>query len=128
MVFSGTAVARGRGRAVVTATGMATEMGKVARLLGRTLEQPTPLQREVDRIGRMLGIAVIVIAVVVVGCGPAHLRHRDRLGSRFGAADRRLARRRCRAGGAAGRTVCGARTRRAADGAAAGDSEEAVLG
>ncbi len=67
MVFSGTAVARGRGRAVVTATGMATEMGKVAGLLGRTLEQPTPLQREVDRIGRMLGLAVIVIAVVVVG-------------------------------------------------------------
>jgi P-type Ca2+ transporter type 2C len=66
MVFSGTAVARGRGRAVVTATGMATEMGNVARLLGRMEAQSTPLQREVDRIGRMLGIAVIAIAVVVV--------------------------------------------------------------
>ena len=66
MVFSGTAVARGRGRAVVTATGMATEMGNVARLLGRVEAQSTPLQREVDRIGRMLGIAVIAIAVVVV--------------------------------------------------------------
>ena len=66
MVFVGTAVTRGRGRAVVTATGMATEMGNVARLLGRTEEQRTPLQREVDRIGRMLGIAVISIAVVVV--------------------------------------------------------------
>ena len=55
MVFSGTAVTRGRGRAVVTATGMATEMGNVARLLGRTEEERTPLQREVDRIGRMLG-------------------------------------------------------------------------
>ncbi len=66
MVFSGTAVARGRGRAVVTATGMATEMGNVARLLGRVEAQRTPLQREVDQIGRMLGIAVIVIAVVVV--------------------------------------------------------------
>ncbi|HUP72502.1 MAG TPA: cation-translocating P-type ATPase [Acidimicrobiales bacterium] len=66
MVFSGTAVARGRGRAVVTATGMATEIGNIARLLGRTDDAPTPLQREVARIGRMLGLAVIVIAVVVV--------------------------------------------------------------
>ncbi|HET7554368.1 MAG TPA: cation-translocating P-type ATPase [Gaiellaceae bacterium] len=66
MVFSGTAVARGRGRAVVTGTGMATEVGNVARLLGSTLEQPTPLQREVDHLGRMLGVAVIVIATVVV--------------------------------------------------------------
>jgi P-type Ca2+ transporter type 2C len=67
MVFSGTAVARGRGRAVVTATGMATEMGTVARLLGGVEAQSTPLQREVDRIGRMLGVAVIAIAIVVVG-------------------------------------------------------------
>jgi P-type Ca2+ transporter type 2C len=66
MVFDGTAVTRGRGRAVVTATGMATEMGHVAGLLGRTEERRTPLQQEVDRIGRMLGIAVIAIAAVVV--------------------------------------------------------------
>src|SRR5690606_25788059 len=61
------AVTRGRGRAVVTATGMATEMGKVARLLSRTEAEDTPLQREVARIGRMLGVAVVLIAVVVVG-------------------------------------------------------------
>ncbi|HEY5877110.1 MAG TPA: cation-translocating P-type ATPase [Ilumatobacteraceae bacterium] len=67
MVFKGTAVTRGRGRAIVTATGMATEMGHVAELLGRTAEERTPLQREVDRIGRMLGLVVIAIAVVVVG-------------------------------------------------------------
>jgi P-type Ca2+ transporter type 2C len=66
MVFSGTAVTRGRGRAVVTATGMATEMGRIAALLGRTQEERTPLQREVDLVGRTLGIAVIAIAVVVV--------------------------------------------------------------
>ena len=67
MVFSGTAVVRGRGRAVVTATGMATGTGSVARLLKGTGERATPLQLEVDRIGRMLGIAVVGIAVVVVG-------------------------------------------------------------
>jgi P-type Ca2+ transporter type 2C len=66
MVFNGTAVTRGRGRAVVTATGMATEMGRVAALLERTEDERTPLQREVDRVGRMLGLAVIAIAVVVV--------------------------------------------------------------
>ena len=66
MVFGGTAVTRGRGTAVVTATGMQTEMGRVARLLGATEEAPTPLQREVALIGRALGLAVVAIAVVVV--------------------------------------------------------------
>ncbi|HEX6721968.1 MAG TPA: HAD-IC family P-type ATPase [Burkholderiaceae bacterium] len=67
MVFKGTAVAQGHARAVVTATGMATEVGQIAGLLEATVEEPTPLQKEVGRIGRMLGIAVIVIAIVVVG-------------------------------------------------------------
>ena len=67
MVFKGTAVAQGTGRAVVTATGMDTEMGSIAELLEATQEEPTPLQKEVARIGRMLGIAVVIIAVVVVG-------------------------------------------------------------
>ena len=66
MVFNGTAVTRGRGRAIVTATGMNTEMGTIARLLGRTKAHRTPLQREVDLIGRMLGVAVGIIAVVVM--------------------------------------------------------------
>jgi potassium/sodium efflux P-type ATPase len=66
MVFNGTSVARGRGRAIVTGTGMATEMGRIAGLLGRTMEEPTPLQREISRVGRLLGVAVLVITVVVV--------------------------------------------------------------
>ncbi len=66
MVFNGTAVTRGRGVAVVTASGMGTEMGTVARLLSRTERQATPLQREMARTGRALGAAVVVIAVVVV--------------------------------------------------------------
>jgi len=67
MVFKGTAVAQGTGSAVVTATGMDTQMGKVAALLEATAEVPTPLEKEVARIGRTLGLAVVAIAIVVVG-------------------------------------------------------------
>ena len=67
MVFKGTAVTQGTGRAVVTATGMDTQMGKVAALLEATVEEPTPLENEVARVGRTLGMAVVAIAVVVVG-------------------------------------------------------------
>ena len=67
MVFKGTTVAQGTGRAVVTATGMNTQMGSIAQMLEATKEEPTPLQKEVGLIGRMLGTAVVVIAVVVVG-------------------------------------------------------------
>jgi P-type Ca2+ transporter type 2C len=66
MVYSGTAVTRGRGRVVVTSTGMATEIGHIAGLLGRTEEEATPLQREIHRVGRLLGIAVVLVAAVVV--------------------------------------------------------------
>jgi Ca2+-transporting ATPase len=67
MVFKGTAVAQGTGRAIVTATGAGTEMGAIAEMLEATREEPTPLEKEVGQIGRMLGIAVVTIAVIVVG-------------------------------------------------------------
>ncbi|WP_122817471.1 cation-translocating P-type ATPase [Nocardioides pantholopis] len=66
MVFKGTAVAQGSGRAVVTGTGMGTEVGAIAGMLDATVEDPTPLQREVAGISRMLGVAVVVIALVVM--------------------------------------------------------------
>jgi magnesium-transporting ATPase (P-type) len=66
MVFSGTAITRGRGRAVVTATGTATEIGRIASLLGETKDERTPLQREIDSVGRTLGIAVLAVAAIVV--------------------------------------------------------------
>ncbi|WP_102418639.1 cation-transporting P-type ATPase [Mycobacterium sp. 4858] len=66
MVFKGTAVTRGTGRAVVTATGMATQTGQIAGLVRTVDHEPTPLQREVARASRLLGIAVLVIAVVVI--------------------------------------------------------------
>ena len=66
MVFSGTAATYGRGRAVVTATGMQTEMGRIAGLLKAAPEETTPLQKELDRVGKLLGLVVVVIAVVMV--------------------------------------------------------------
>jgi potassium/sodium efflux P-type ATPase len=67
MVYKGTAVSQGVGRAIVTATGMATEVGHIAGLLEQTQEEPTPLEVEIGRVGRGLGVAVVGIAVVVVG-------------------------------------------------------------
>jgi Ca2+-transporting ATPase len=66
MVFSGTAATYGHGTAVVTATGMQTEMGRIAGLLERTADESTPLQRELDRTGKILGLSVIAIAVAMI--------------------------------------------------------------
>ncbi len=66
MVFRGTAVTQGTGLAVVTDTGMDTEMGSVAEMLESTTQEPTPLEREIAFVGKMLGIIVVVIAVVVM--------------------------------------------------------------
>lgn len=67
MIFSGTAATYGRGTAVVTATGMKTEMGRIAGLLEEAPEDTTPLQKELDRVGRRLGLIVVAIAVVMIG-------------------------------------------------------------
>src|SRR5262245_60380023 len=66
MIFSGTAATYGHGRAIVTGTGMQTEMGRIAGLLRDTTQESTPLQRELDRTGKALGLVVIVIAVVMI--------------------------------------------------------------
>ncbi|HWQ54366.1 MAG TPA: cation-translocating P-type ATPase [Bryobacteraceae bacterium] len=66
MIFSGTAATYGRGRAVVVATGMNTEMGRIAGMLRETPDETTPLQKELDRVGKMLGLIVVVIAVVMI--------------------------------------------------------------
>ena len=67
MVYRGTSVAQGTGRAVVVATGADTEMGAIARMLDSVEEEDTPLQKEIHAISKMLGVIVVVIAVVVVG-------------------------------------------------------------
>ena len=65
MLFSGTALTSGRGRAVVIATGAQTQIGKIAGTLQEQKEEPTPLQKELDRVGSLLGKVVIAIAVVM---------------------------------------------------------------
>lgn len=65
MIFRGTAVAAGRGRAIITATGADTQIGKIARTLQQEQEQTTPLQKELDRVGTLLGRIVIAIAVIM---------------------------------------------------------------
>jgi Ca2+-transporting ATPase len=66
MIFSGTAATYGRGRAVVVATGMQTQMGRIAGLLKEAPAETTPLQQELARVGKLLGIIVVVIAVVMI--------------------------------------------------------------
>ncbi len=65
-VFAGTTVVFGHARALVTATGMETELGSIAGLLRNTKSQPTPLQLDLARIGKQLGLGVVVIAAVMV--------------------------------------------------------------
>ena len=66
MIFSGTAATYGRGQAVVVATGMQTQMGRIAGMLKEAPTETTPLQKELDRVGKLLGIIVVVIAVVMI--------------------------------------------------------------
>ena len=66
MVFSGTTATYGHARAVVTATGMRTQMGRIAGLLEEASDDTTPLQRELDRVGRLLGATVVAIAVAMI--------------------------------------------------------------
>ena len=69
MLFSGTVATYGRGRAVVVATGMATEVGRIAGLLEAAEKEPTPLQQELDRTGKRLSIIMLGICAVVFATG-----------------------------------------------------------
>ena len=66
MLFGGTAATYGRGKAIVTGTGMQTEMGRIAGMLKEAPAETTPLQEELDVVGRRLGVVVVIIAVVMI--------------------------------------------------------------
>ena len=65
MVFSGATVVYGRGTLVVTATGMNTEVGKVATLLETAGNKQTPLQAKLDEFGKKLGIIIMILAALI---------------------------------------------------------------
>lgn len=65
MLFSSSLITYGRGEAIVVATGMNTEVGKIANMLNNTEKQETPLQTKLNKLGKTLGIAAIIICIVI---------------------------------------------------------------
>ena len=65
MCYMGSTVVYGRGKALITETGMATEMGKIADALAQTQEEQTPLQRKLDQLGKTLSWLVLGICVFI---------------------------------------------------------------
>jgi Ca2+-transporting ATPase len=69
MLYSSTVATYGRGRAIVVATGMGTEVGRIAGLLEAAKKDPTPLQQELDRTGKRLSVIMLAICAVVFATG-----------------------------------------------------------
>ncbi len=69
MVFMGTLVTRGRGKALVVATGMDTEIGKIAGMIANSITMDTPLQARLAKLGKVLVMACIVIVGIVFVAG-----------------------------------------------------------
>jgi len=65
MVFMGTIVEQGKAKAIVTATGLNTEMGKIAQMLRETKEEKTPYQRKLSHFSKFVGIAIGVICFLI---------------------------------------------------------------
>lgn len=67
MLYMGSSIAYGRAEAVVVATGMQTEMGKIAGAIANADDDETPLQKSLDQLSKILSIAVLVICVIILG-------------------------------------------------------------
>lgn len=67
MVFSGSTIVYGRGMFIVTATGMNTEVGKIANLLEKAESKETPLQKKLDQFSKRLGIIIMILAIIIFG-------------------------------------------------------------
>ena len=64
MVYMGTMVTRGYGKAIVVATGMNTEMGKIAEMVQAIEEEKTPLMKRLDKFGKQIGLVIIFLCVL----------------------------------------------------------------
>jgi len=69
MIYSGSFVTNGRGTAIITETGMQTEVGKIASLIRNASERKTPLQNSLDSFGKKLSVAILIICGLVFGTG-----------------------------------------------------------
>ena len=69
LVFAGTSVAVGRGRFVVTETGQATQMGRIADMITAQEDEKTPLQHELKGVGKRIAILVLAVAAIVLAVG-----------------------------------------------------------
>lgn len=74
MAFSSSMVTYGRGKGIVTSTGMKTEVGKIANIINEVEDMVTPLQRRLNSLGKTLGIVCIIICVVIFFVGIAYGR------------------------------------------------------
>lgn len=69
MVFSGTAVTRGKAQVIVTGTGMETEVGRISEMMTGEKDMQTPLDKEVDQLGKALIVVAFIAAALVVAIG-----------------------------------------------------------
>ncbi len=71
MVYTGTVVTYGRGTAAVVATGMRTELGRIATMMQRVSDELTPLQKRLDQLGKTIGLIAVAVAIVILVVGLA---------------------------------------------------------